>query len=67
VIGLAKSAANYNGVYASHIRNEENGVKDAINEAINIGKAANIPVEISHFKVSGPGKLGKKQGNTSVN
>jgi N-acyl-D-amino-acid deacylase len=61
VIGLARSAANYNGVYASHIRNEENGVKDAINEAINIGKAANIPVQISHFKVSGPANWGRSK------
>lgn len=61
VIGLAKSAANYNGIYASHIRNEENGVKDAINEAINIGKSANIPVQISHFKVSGPANWGKSK------
>jgi N-acyl-D-amino-acid deacylase len=61
VIGLARSAANYNGVYASHIRNEENGVKDAINEAINIGKAANMPVEISHFKVSGPANWGRSK------
>jgi N-acyl-D-amino-acid deacylase len=61
VIGLAKTAAAYSGVYASHIRNEENGVKDAIIEAINIGKAANIPVEISHFKVSGPANWGRSK------
>ena len=61
VIGLARSAANYNGVYASHIRNEENGVKDAINEAINIGRQANIPVQISHFKVSGPANWGRSK------
>ena len=61
VIGLAKSAANYNGIYASHIRNEENGVKDAINEAINIGRNANIPVQISHFKVSGPANWGRSK------
>ena len=61
VIGLARSAAAYNGIYASHIRNEENGVKDAINEAINIGKNANIPVQISHFKVSGPANWGRSK------
>ena len=61
VIGLARSAASYNGVYASHIRNEENGVKDAINEAINIGRNANIPVQISHFKVSGPANWGRSK------
>lgn len=61
VIGLAKTAASYNGIYASHIRNEENGVIDAINEAINIGIAANIPVQISHFKVSGRANWGRSQ------
>jgi N-acyl-D-amino-acid deacylase len=66
VIGLAKSAASYNGVYASHIRNEENGVVDAINEAINIGKAANMPVEISHFKVSGPANWGRSKETLSL-
>ncbi len=61
IIGLAKIAAQYNGVYASHIRNEENAVIDAINEAINIGKEANIPVQISHFKVSGRANWGRSK------
>ena len=61
VVGLAKAAAAYNGVYASHIRNEENQVVDAVNEAINIGKAANIPVEISHFKVNGKSNWGRSK------
>lgn len=66
VIGLAKTAAKYNGVYASHIRNEENGVRDAINEAINIGRQANIPVQISHFKVSGPANWGRSKETLSM-
>jgi len=61
VIGLAKAAAAYNGIYASHIRNEENDVKVAINEAIDIGRQANIPVQISHFKVSGPANWGRSK------
>lgn len=52
VIGLAKAASKYNGVYASHIRDEADHVTDAIDEAINIGRQAAIPVEISHFKVT---------------
>lgn len=59
VVSLAKAAAKYNGVYASHIRDEENNVADAINEAINIGKEANIPVQISHFKVGGKSNWGR--------
>lgn len=52
VVELAKVASKYNGVYASHIRDEGNGVVEAIKEAINIGELANMPVEISHFKIS---------------
>jgi N-acyl-D-amino-acid deacylase len=58
VVGLAKVASRYNGVYASHIRNEESKAVDAINEAIDIGKAANIPVQVSHFKIGGKANWG---------
>lgn len=64
VVSLAKAAAKYNGVYASHIRDEENNVVEAINEAINIGKEANIPVQISHFKVGGKSNWGRS--NTTI-
>ena len=51
VVGLAKIAAKYGGIYTSHIRNEGEKVEDAIAEAITIGREARIPVEISHFKI----------------
>jgi N-acyl-D-amino-acid deacylase len=56
VVGLAQAAAKYNGIYASHIRNEGNdeqmNVFGAVAEAIDVGRQANMPVEISHFKIS---------------
>jgi N-acyl-D-amino-acid deacylase len=52
VVELAKVASRYGGVYASHIRNEEGKVVEAIREAISVGEQANMPVEISHFKIS---------------
>ncbi|CAN5652180.1 amidohydrolase family protein [soil metagenome] len=52
VVELAKITAKHGGVYASHIRDEGTGVVKAIEEAINIGEQANLPVEISHFKIS---------------
>ena len=62
VIGLAKAASRYNGVYASHIRDEAELVTEAVEEAINIGRQANIPVEISHFKVTYKPNWGKSAG-----
>lgn len=61
VVGLAKVAARHRGVYASHIRNEGNKVTEAINEALNIGRAANMPVQVSHFKVSAPANWGRSR------
>jgi N-acyl-D-amino-acid deacylase len=61
VVSLAKQSAKYNGVYASHIRNEESGVLDAISEAIDIGRKANLPVEISHFKAGYKANFGKSK------
>jgi len=52
IVELARVVARYGGIYASHIRNEGNGVLEAVREAIAIGERAGIPVQISHFKVS---------------
>lgn len=54
VIALAKSAAKYHGIYTSHMRNESDKIFEAINEAIDVGRQANMRVEISHFKVGLP-------------
>jgi N-acyl-D-amino-acid deacylase len=52
VVELAKVAAKHGGVYATHMRDEGEEVVAAIEESIKIGELANIPVEISHFKIS---------------
>jgi len=54
VVALAKAAAKYKGIYTSHMRNESDKVFEAIAETIDIGRQANMPVEISHFKVGQP-------------
>lgn len=59
LIELAKVAARYGGVYASHMRNESNSIMSALDEAIRIGREANIPVEIFHLKMAGKQNWGK--------
>ena len=61
VISLAKVAAISGGVYASHIRNEGDDVLKAIDEALEVGRQANMPVEISHFKVTYKPNWGKSE------
>lgn len=60
IVALAKVAAKYDGVYASHMRDEGDSVTYAIEEALTIGKAK-IPVEISHFKLSGQHNWGRSR------
>ena len=59
LIALAKVAAEYGGIYASHIRSEGDGEPAAIDEAIRIGREAHIPVEIWHLKTAGKRNWGK--------
>lgn len=59
IVGMAKQVAPYNGVYASHMRNEGDSVLAAINEALQIGREAKVPVEISHFKIGGRQNWGR--------
>ncbi|HXJ42671.1 MAG TPA: D-aminoacylase [Bryobacteraceae bacterium] len=51
VVALARAAGKYRGVYSSHMRDEGEHVLDAINEALEVGRATHMPVELSHFKI----------------
>ena len=56
VIALARVVAAHGGIYDSHIRDESSytiGLLGAIQEALDIGKGAGIPVNISHIKALG--------------
>ena len=66
IVRLAQVASKYNGVYASHMRNEGDSVLQAIHEALHIGRTANLPVEISHFKVSGQQNWGRSKETVSL-
>jgi dihydroorotase/N-acyl-D-amino-acid deacylase len=58
LIELAKVAARYGGIYATHMRSEGQSEVTAIQEALLIGKTAGVPVEIFHLKVSGKARWG---------
>jgi len=53
IVELARVAASYGGIYASHIRGENDTLLTAVAEAIAIGRAVRIPVQIAHFKAMG--------------
>jgi N-acyl-D-aspartate/D-glutamate deacylase len=59
LIALAAEAAKFGGIYASHIRDEGNGIMGALDEAFRIGREAHIPVEIWHLKAAGKSNWGR--------
>ncbi len=59
LVELAKVAAVYGGIYASHIRNEADDIIAALREAETIGEQAKIPVEVWHLKCAGRKNWGR--------
>jgi N-acyl-D-amino-acid deacylase len=50
IIELAKVAAAYDGIYASHMRNEAAGILEALQELFRIAREARIRADVSHIK-----------------
>jgi N-acyl-D-amino-acid deacylase len=64
IIELQKVAAQYGGIYATHMRNEAGAILDAIDEALRVGREAHCRVEISHFKL--PRDIAQKIGGAQT-
>ncbi len=58
VVALAKVAASKGGRYISHIRSEDVHLEEAIDEIIDIGRQAKIPVQFTHAKIAMRSKWG---------
>ncbi|MFQ5791040.1 MAG: amidohydrolase family protein [Acidobacteriota bacterium] len=59
LVELAKIAAEYGGMYISHIRSEGNRLLEAVDELISIAREAGIAAEIYHLKAAGQPNWGK--------
>jgi len=61
ITALARVVGRHGGVYASHIRSENDQVLVAIAEALQIGADAGVPVQISHVKCTGKPNHGRAE------
>ena len=52
LIAMAKVAGEHGGIYSTHMRTEGQGVFESVAEALDIGRRANIPVDIIHIKIA---------------
>jgi N-acyl-D-amino-acid deacylase len=53
LIEVCKVVAEYNGLYITHVRSEADGLEAGYAEALDIGRAANVPVHTYHLKAAG--------------
>lgn len=54
LIEVCRVVSEYRGIYITHMRSEANEFLEALDETLEIGERARVPVEIYHLKVSGP-------------
>ncbi|MFQ5776759.1 MAG: amidohydrolase family protein [Terriglobia bacterium] len=62
LIALAEVAAQYDGMYISHMRSEGNRLLEAVEELIRIAREAGIRAEIYHLKAAGRSNWDKMEG-----
>ncbi len=53
LVEVCKVVSQYKGVYITHIRSEADGLLEGLEEALEIGWRANLPVQIYHLKAAG--------------
>ena len=59
LLALARVVARHGGLYATHMRDQVDGLVDSVQEALEIGRQAEVPVLISHHKTCGRRNFGK--------
>ncbi len=59
LVALSRVAVRYGGLYATHLRNEGDALLEAVQEALDVGLEAGIPIQLSHHKAEGPRNWGK--------
>lgn len=52
LVAMCEEASKYGGIYSTHMRTEGQGVFESVREAIEIGKRANLPVDVIHIKIA---------------
>ena len=66
VIELSKIAAEYGGIYISHMRDEGQGLLESVRETIRIGEEAGLPVQMTHHKALGHDSWGQSVNSLAL-
>lgn len=61
IVALAEVAARYGGIYVTHMRDEGARVVESLQEALEVGRRAGLPVHVNHHKVTGAAHWGRTE------
>jgi N-acyl-D-aspartate/D-glutamate deacylase len=61
LVELCRVVAGHGGLYATHLRDQSDRLEQSVDEALSIGRAAPVPVLVSHHKAAGQRNWGKVQ------
>ena len=53
LVAISRVVSQYHGIYITHMRSEADDIKAALEETLEIGRRANLPIEIYHLKAAG--------------
>ena len=59
VIAICEPLKRHGGIYTTHLRDESDGIIEAMEEAFEIGRATDVKVLLSHHKVTNPRNHGR--------
>ncbi len=59
LVALASVVGRQGGFYATHLRDEGDRLVEAVDEALELGERAGVPVQLSHHKAKGEANWGK--------
>jgi N-acyl-D-amino-acid deacylase len=54
IIALCREVAQFNGIYATHMRNESDSLIEAVEESIHVAEESKVSLQISHIKLAYP-------------
>lgn len=66
VVELARVVSRRGGLYATHLRDQADRLEEAVEEALEIGRRAALPVLISHHKAAGERNWGKVKNTLAM-
>ncbi len=66
LISLCEVAAEFGGIYTSHLRNQGEYLVESVEEALLMGERTGVGVNISHHKAAGKSNWGKVRETTAL-